>query len=73
MESKKVYKQYRDEIIILLKAGLRVSELCGLAVKYLNFQNRSFNVEHQLLRDTEVGYYIVLIRQRQTKMFASFQ
>ena len=58
MESDKVYKKYRDEIIILLETGLRVSELCGLTVKDLNFQNRSINVDHQLLRDTEVGYYI---------------
>lgn len=57
MESDKVYKKYRDEIIILLETGLRVSELCGLTVKDLDFQNRSINVDHQLLRDTEVGYY----------------
>lgn len=58
MESDKVYKKYRDEIIILLETGLRVSELCGLTVKDLDFQNKSINVDHQLLRDTEVGYYI---------------
>ena len=58
MESDKIYKKYRDEIIILLETGLRVSELCGLTVKDLDFQNRSINVDHQLLRDTEVGYYI---------------
>ena len=36
MESDKVYEKYRDEIIILLETGLRVSELCGLTVKDLD-------------------------------------
>jgi integrase len=40
-----------------LETGIRVSELCGLTVKDLDFQNRSINVDHQFLRDTEVGYY----------------
>ena len=40
-----------------METGIRVSELCGLTVKDLDFQNRSINVDHQFLRDTEVGYY----------------
>ena len=51
------YSQYYDEIIILLGTGLRVSELCGLTVD-LDFENRQINVDHQLLRDSELGYYV---------------
>ncbi|HBG7072568.1 tyrosine-type recombinase/integrase [Clostridioides difficile] len=53
----KVYKQYYDEIVILLGTGLRISELCGLTTK-LDMQNRVINVDHQLLKDSEIGYYI---------------
>ena len=44
--------------MILLETGLRVSELCGLTPADLNFDKRFVNVDHQLLRSTEDGYYI---------------
>ena len=50
-----VYRKYCDEIIILLGTGLRVSELCGLTTN-LDFENRCIHVDHQLLRDSELGY-----------------
>ncbi len=52
-----VYRKYCDEIIILLGTGLRVSELCGLTVD-LDFENRCIHVDHQLLRNSELGYYV---------------
>ena len=52
-----VYRKYCDEIIILLGTGLRISELCGLTVD-LDFENRRIDVDHQLLRDSELGYYV---------------
>ena len=57
MAEDKVYRQYQDEVIILLGTGLRISELCGLTTA-LDFKNRSILVDHQLLRDTDIGYYI---------------
>ncbi len=54
----KTYKKYYDVIILLLKTGLRISELCGLTLADLDFENRMINVDHQLLRNKEVGYYI---------------
>lgn len=53
-----VYSKYYDEVVILLETGLRISELCGLTPADLNFEKRSINVDHQLLRSTEDGYYI---------------
>ena len=50
-----VYWKYRDEIIIFLGTGLRVSEFCGLTVN-LDFVNRQINVDYQLLRGSETGY-----------------
>lgn len=57
-ESDNIYRKNCDEIIILLGTGLRISELCGLTVSDLDFKNRLINVDHQLLRDKEIGYYI---------------
>lgn len=57
MEQDTVYKKYRDEVIILLGTGLRISEFCGLTTA-LDFKNRQINVDHQLLRDADIGYYI---------------
>ncbi|MCJ0405318.1 site-specific integrase [Clostridioides difficile] len=53
-----VYSKYYDEVAILLETGLRISELCGLTPADLNFEKRFINVDHQLLRSTEDGYYI---------------
>ncbi len=58
MEQDKVYQKYRDEVIILLGTGLRVSEFCGLNRNVLDFKDKSVNVMHQLLKDSEIGYYI---------------
>ena len=58
MQSDPVYAKYYDEVVILLETGLRISELCGLTPADLNFEKRFVNVDHQLLRSTEDGYYI---------------
>lgn len=58
VESDRTYRKYYDVIILLLKTGLRASEMCGLTVSDLDFENRLINVDHQLLRNKEVGYYI---------------
>lgn len=57
-EHDKVYQKYYDELVILLGTGLRISELCGLTDTDLDFENRIINVDHQLLRSAETGYYI---------------
>lgn len=49
---KRTEMQLRDE------KALRISELCGLTVSDLDFENRLINVDRQLLRNKEVGYYI---------------
>ena len=58
MQDDPVYAKYYDEVVILLETGLRISELCGLTENDLNFEQRFVNVDHQLLRSTEDGYYI---------------
>ena len=57
METDKIYSKYYDEIVLLLETGLRISEFCGLTT-HIDMQNRILNIDHQLLKDTEIGYYI---------------
>ena len=58
VKSDSVYYKYYDEIVILLGTGLRISELCGLTTADVDFEGRTINVDHQLLRCKEKGYYI---------------
>ncbi|MCD7716642.1 MAG: site-specific integrase [Lachnospiraceae bacterium] len=58
MQQDTVYQKYYDEVVILLGTGLRISELCGLNDTVLDFDERVITVDHQLLKDTEIGYYI---------------
>lgn len=58
VEHDKTYQKHYDAILLLQKTGLRISEFCGLTVKDLDFENRIINVDHQLLKNKEVGYYI---------------
>ena len=51
------YKCYYDEILILLKTGLRISEFCGLTVSDLDFENRLINIDHQLRWEAGSGFY----------------
>lgn len=58
-KSDRTYKKYYDELVILLETGLRISEFCGLDLNVaIDMKNKSILVEHQLLKDTETGYYI---------------
>ena len=45
-----VYDKYYDDVLILLKTGLRISELCGLTVADIDFKNEVVIIDHQLLK-----------------------
>lgn len=53
----KVYKSHYDAMIVLLNTGLRISELCGLTLKDIDFKNGYIRVTHQLIHDTD-GYHV---------------
>ncbi len=42
------FSQFYDGIFILLKTGLRISELCGLTIRDIDLQERTINVNKQL-------------------------
>ena len=57
MEQDRTYQKYHDDVLILLKTGLRISELCGLTRSDIDFKNHAIRINHQLLRDKD-GFYI---------------
>lgn len=56
-QTDKTYQRYHNAIIVLLNTGLRISELCGLTVDDIDWENGYINVDHQLSRDKE-GYHV---------------
>jgi len=52
------YSQYSDAFEFLFATGLRISEFCGLTVKDLDFKKKLIHVNKQLIRDTDMTYYI---------------
>ncbi len=58
MKHDTVYHKYCDDLIILLGTGLRISELCGLTVDDLDFDNNLIRIDHQLLKIPNVGYKV---------------
>lgn len=58
IENDNRYKEYYNDIIILLGTGLRISELCGLTLADVDMVNRIIDVNHQVLHKSGMGYYI---------------
>ena len=54
----KTYCKYYDEFVVLLRTGMRVSEMCGLTRSDLDFENRKIRVDHQLVRERGGRYYV---------------
>ena len=50
--------KYYEGIYILFKTGLRISEFCGLTFSDIDFKNHTINVNHQLQKRSNIGYYI---------------
>ena len=46
----KHYSAYYDGIYILLHTGMRISEFCGLTMDDINMQERTINIDHQIMR-----------------------
>lgn len=49
-----VYCKYYKVVYILFHTGMRISEFCGLTLKDLDMKNRIINIDHQLLRTSEM-------------------
>ena len=52
------FSRYYDEYVVLLETGMRVSELAGLTMRDLDFENRRIKVDHQLAKGKGGAYYV---------------
>lgn len=50
--------KYYEGIYILFKTGMRISEFCGLTISDLDFKNHKINIDHQLQKRAQIGYYV---------------
>ena len=60
-----------SDVLILLKTGRRISELCGLTIMDVDFSHEVVVIDHQLLKSKEQGYYIETpkdVYKRQTQL-----
>ena len=55
-----VYQRVYTDTYVLLNTGLRISELCGLTVDDIDFENQMINVDKQLLYNGK--YYISSVK-----------
>lgn len=53
-----VYRRYYNAVVVLLNTGMRISELCGLTDRDIDFENGFINIDHQMYKDSE-GYHVV--------------
>lgn len=51
LQTQPYYSHVYDVFVILLGTGLRVSELCGLTISDIDFQNKRIYINKQILRD----------------------
>lgn len=59
VKNDKHFSRYYDGIYILFKTGLRISELTGLVIANIDFENNRIIVDHQLQRTPQMEYIIV--------------
>lgn len=50
--------RYYEGIYILFKTGMRISEFCGLTINDIDFREHKINIDHQLQKKANIGYYI---------------
>ena len=52
------FSKYYEGFYILFHTGMRISEFCGLTVKDINMKERKINIDHQLIRWSDMQYGI---------------
>ena len=52
------YCKYYEVVYILFHTGMRISEFCGLTLRDIDFENHLINIDHQLLRTSDMRIFI---------------
>ena len=58
IKSDKHFSKYYEAIFILFKTGMRISEFCGLTIDDIDLKAKTVNIDHQLLRASDMRYLI---------------
>ena len=53
-----VYCKYYETVYILFHTGMRISEFCGLTMNDIDLENKVINIDHQLLRFSDMRYSV---------------
>ena len=53
-----VYCKYYEVVYILFHTGMRISEFCGLTLKDIDLEKRIINIDHQLMRTSNMKLII---------------
>lgn len=69
LECVKTYEQsarskYYEDVVILLNTGLRISELCGLTLNDLDFENRKISINKQLIKTKQMEYMVTTLKTK---------
>ena len=54
----KHFSRYYEAFYFLFHTGMRISEFCGLTIKNLDMKERKINIDHQLMRWSDMKYGI---------------
>ena len=52
------YCKYYEAVYILFHTGMRISEFCGLTIQDIDFQNHVINIDHQIMRLSDMSLAI---------------
>lgn len=58
VKNDKHFCKYYEDIFILFKTGMRISEFAGLTISNLDMKNRKIIIDHQLQRTRDMQYVI---------------
>lgn len=62
LRSDEKMSKYYDEVMVFLETGMRASEVCGLTVDDIKFDERYVDVNKQLFKDDHGNYYVTELK-----------
>lgn len=67
------YSRYYSMIYVLFYTGVRVSELCGITIKDLDFEDRTVNINKQLIKDDGGKYRVTSLKGKKYDIYRTIR
>lgn len=58
----KHFSKYYETVYVLFKTGMKISEFCGLTLSDIDLKNKTVNIDHQLVRTSDMRYIIETLK-----------